>query len=62
MAAQKLTVAVGLDSPYDLLAYPDVPTYLATYGRTPVSMQALAQVIFGLEAPRGRLPVELPTQ
>lgn len=62
LAAQKLTVAVGLDSPYDLLAYPDVPTYLATYGRTPVSMQALAQVIFGLEAPRGRLPVELPTQ
>jgi beta-N-acetylhexosaminidase len=53
-------IAVALDSPYDLSSYPDVSTYLATYGRAPVSMQALAQVLFGIEEPRGRLPVELP--
>jgi beta-N-acetylhexosaminidase len=51
---------VGLDAPYDLMSYPEVPTYLATYGRAPVSMQALALVLFGLEASRGRLPVDLP--
>jgi beta-N-acetylhexosaminidase len=53
-------IAVALDSPYDLLSYPQVSTYLATYGRAPVSMEALAQVLFGYAEPRGRLPVALP--
>jgi beta-N-acetylhexosaminidase len=57
---ERPVIAVALDSPYDLLSYPEVSTYLATYGRAPVSMAALAQVLFGMEAPRGRLPVELP--
>lgn len=52
-------VVVALDLPYDLLSYPEVPTYLATYGRATVSLEALADVLFGVEAPRGRLPVEL---
>ena len=55
-------ITVALDSPYDLLSYPPVSTYLATYGRAPVSMNALADVLFGLEAPRGRLPVEFLTE
>jgi beta-N-acetylhexosaminidase len=53
-------IAVALDSPYDLLSYPQVSTYLATYGRAPVSMEALGQVLFGYAKPTGRLPVELP--
>jgi beta-N-acetylhexosaminidase len=53
-------ITVALNSPYDLLSYPDVSTYLATYGQAPVSMEALAEVLFGLEYPRGRLPVDLP--
>jgi len=60
LRAKHPVIAVALDSPYDLLSYPQVSTYLATYGRAPVSMQALAQVLFGIEEPRGRLPVELP--
>lgn len=60
LRAEHPVIAVALDSPYDLLSYPEVSTYLATYGRAPVSMQALAQVLFGIEEPRGRLPVELP--
>jgi beta-N-acetylhexosaminidase len=57
---QRPVIAVALDSPYDLLSYPEVSAYLATYGRAPVSMAALAQVLFGMEPPTGRLPVELP--
>jgi beta-N-acetylhexosaminidase len=53
-------IAVALDSPYDLLSYPQISTYLATYGRAPVSMEALAHVLFGYAEPRGRLPVALP--
>jgi beta-N-acetylhexosaminidase len=60
LRAKHPVIAVALDSPYDLLSYPDVSTYLCTYGRATVSMQALAVVLFGLEEPRGRLPVELP--
>ena len=57
---ERPVIAVALDSPYDLMSYPEVSTYLATYGRAAVSMAALAEVLFGLEVPRGRLPVELP--
>lgn len=53
-------IAVSLSSPYDLLSYPQVSTYLTAYGQAPVSMQAAARVLFGIETPRGRLPVELP--
>jgi beta-N-acetylhexosaminidase len=60
LAGEHPVVVVALDSPYDLLSYPEVSTYLATYGRAPVSMEALAQVLFGVVEPRGRLPVELP--
>lgn len=60
LAREHPVVAVALGSPYDLLSYPEVSAYLATYGRAPVSMEALAQVLFGLAEPRGRLPVELP--
>ncbi len=58
--SDQVLITVALNSPYDLLSYPDVSTYLATYGQAPVSMEALAEVLFGLEYPRGRLPVELP--
>jgi beta-N-acetylhexosaminidase len=60
MRRQSSVITVALDSPYDLSSYPDVSTHLATYGRAPISMTALAQVLFGVEVPRGRLPVELP--
>jgi beta-N-acetylhexosaminidase len=53
-------IAIALDSPYDLLSYPDISTYLATYGQAPASMEALTDVLFGQEEPTGRLPVELP--
>jgi beta-N-acetylhexosaminidase len=53
-------IAVALDSPYDLLAYPAVSTYLATYGRAPAPLQALTDVLFGLKDARGTLPIDLP--
>src|SRR5439155_615992 len=52
----KPVVAVALNEPYDLLAYPAAPTALATYGATPEMLDALAAVLAGEEAPRGRLP------
>ena len=54
-------IVVALDTPYDLLAFPDVPAYLATYGSVPASLQALAEALTGASPIRGRLPVDLPT-
>jgi beta-N-acetylhexosaminidase len=59
LLGERRLVVVALDSPYDLSSYPEASTYLATYGRAPVSLEALAEALFGAEAPRGRLPVEL---
>jgi beta-N-acetylhexosaminidase len=50
----------ALDTPYDLMSFPGISAYLASYGRVPVSLDALARVIVGLEKPRGHLPVALP--
>jgi beta-N-acetylhexosaminidase len=46
--------------PYDLLAFPEAPTYLAIYGANPPMLEALAAVFGGSARPTGRLPVELP--
>jgi beta-N-acetylhexosaminidase len=53
-------VVAALDTPYDLMSFPDISTYLASYGYIPASLNALARVIVGLEKPRGHLPVALP--
>ncbi len=60
-AARPGRVAVAaLWSAYDLLAFPQVSAYLATYGDTPASLEMLAAVVCGHEKARGHLPVELP--
>ena len=56
----KRLIVVALREPYDLLLFPDVPTYVATYGYLPVHMEALGEVLFGDAPARGRLPVSLP--
>jgi beta-N-acetylhexosaminidase len=58
VASRLITIAAH--NPYDLLAYPDVSAYLATYEHTAPAMEALAAVLWGERAPEGRLPVALP--
>jgi len=53
-------VVVGAGNPYELLRFPNVPTYLAAYGPDPASMRAAANVLAGRLEPKGRLPVALP--
>ncbi len=53
-------VVLAVRSPYDLLAFPDQSTYVATYGDGAASLQAAARVLFGQLQPSGRLPVVLP--
>jgi beta-N-acetylhexosaminidase len=53
-------IVAALSQPYDLLAFPQVGAYLATYGTAPASLQALAQLLCGEIPASGSLPVELP--
>ena len=53
------TIVIATRSPYDLLAFPQAPTYLAIYGANPPMLDALAAVLHGQAKPVGKLPVEL---
>ena len=53
-------VTVALRTPYDLAFYPAAPTHLCTYSILWPSLDALADVLFGVAPARGRLPVAIP--
>jgi beta-N-acetylhexosaminidase len=63
----KPMAAVAMGTPYDLMAYPEVPAYVAAFVQSfvpihitaPHVVRALVRVLFG-GAPRGRLPVHIP--
>lgn len=56
----KPTIGLAVYNPYDLLAMPQLGTYLATYECTPPSLRAVAGVLFGEIAAQGQLPVSIP--
>ncbi|MBI3975219.1 MAG: hypothetical protein HY334_02405 [Armatimonadetes bacterium] len=53
-------IVVAAGTPYDLATFPQVSTYLATYGREPAMLEAAARMLAGEIPPRGRLPVSIP--
>jgi beta-N-acetylhexosaminidase len=57
IATGKPTVTVALRTPYDIHTYPMADTHLLTYSIHRVSMDALADVTFGLETASGSVPV-----
>lgn len=59
LATGKPVIAVAVRNPYDLRSYPEVRTYLTTYGYRPCSIRAMAAVIFGEKKPAGKLPVSI---
>lgn len=59
LAAGRPTVTVALRTPWDLPAYPQAATHVATYGIQPPSLEALAAALVGRIPFAGRLPVEI---
>jgi beta-N-acetylhexosaminidase len=53
-------IVVAFMLPYDLVAFPEIFTYLCILGILQPSMQALAKAMFGFDEFRGRLPVTIP--
>jgi beta-N-acetylhexosaminidase len=54
------TIVIALRMPYDLVGFPEAPTYLCTYSLMEPSMHALTQVLCGNSQALGRLPVTIP--
>ena len=57
----KPTVIIGLGDPSDMAFFPEVSTFVAANGPSPVSMEAAVDVIFGDAQPGGRLPMPIGT-
>lgn len=53
-------IVLGLDTPYEVSAFPKNVTYLALYGYDSHSMKAAAGAIAGKVSVRGKLPVTIP--
>ncbi len=53
-------IVIALRTPYDLVDFPMIETYLCAYGIRPVTMEAVARVLFGEIEARGVLPCALP--
>lgn len=59
-ASGRPLINIAAYNPYDLLAYPELGTYLVIYENTPPAFAAAAKVLFGEIAAQGKLPVSLP--
>jgi beta-N-acetylhexosaminidase len=59
-ATGRPVLVVAVRDAYDVGGFDDVPTQVATFGYTRSSMEALARVLTGQVAPRGKLPVSVP--
>jgi beta-N-acetylhexosaminidase len=55
------TVAVLMNSPFDLEQFPDVSSFLALYTDHPLSRTAACQVLFAQHPATGRLPIAVGT-
>jgi len=53
-------IGIAVGNPYDLLAFPELHSYLVTYEYTEPALAAAVRVLFGELQPNGHLPVSLP--
>ncbi len=53
------TIVIALKSPYDLLGFPSVGTYLMTFGTTPDQVSMAAELLLGEAKATGVTPVDL---
>lgn len=56
----KQPIVVAMRTPYDLIRFPQIETYLCCYSIRPVALEAAARVIFGEINAKGTLPCRIP--
>ena len=58
--SDRRVIGLAVRNPYDLLAFPQLRTYLVTYEYTQPALATAVRVLFGELQPHGHLPVSLP--
>lgn len=53
-------IVIALRTPYDILAFPTIQTYLCAYGIREATTEAITKVLFGEIPATGILPCEIP--
>lgn len=56
----KSPIVIALRTPYDILAFPTIQTYLCAYGIREATTEAITKVLFGEILATGILPCEIP--
>jgi len=56
----KRVIGIGFGNPYSLLAFPELKTYVASYGDMGSLQRATARALLGRIPFSGRLPVSIP--
>ena len=59
VSSGRRVIGIAVRNPYDLLAYPQLHTYLVTYEYTRLALLAAARVLFGERQAQGHLPVSI---
>jgi beta-N-acetylhexosaminidase len=60
-ATGKPVIVVAVRDAYDIAHFDDVPTYVATYSYSAVSLESAVRTLYGEIRPQGKLPVTIPS-
>ena len=60
VSSGRRVIGIAVRNPYDLQAFPQLHTYLATYEYSQPALTAAVRVIFGESQAQGHLPVSIP--
>jgi len=60
LRSHRRVVVIAVREPYDVAAFPQAPSLLATYSSAPPSLESAVKVMLGEIRPSGRLPVTIP--
>ena len=55
----KKVIVISFGNPYLLSNFPDVSGYIAAYGDSKVSIDAVIKTLTGANKPKGKLPVSI---
>ncbi len=60
LAAGKKVIGISFGNPYILGAFPEMKTYIVSYGDMSSLQRATARVLLGQQKATGKLPISLP--
>lgn len=55
------TIVIATRNPHDIMAFPEVSTYIVSYGINPPALEALSSILRGSAGSTGTLPVDIPS-